>query len=135
MALGVLHNPLAVLWGWGSGTPRDRVRRRVYVDADGDVVRIETNPPPGRRLPTAEGVGAPRAGVPRRRKATCAARRTRVPDWLQGVLVIMAAVVILVILRAVLGDEDMSREECEQLFRSRDQVAAERICQPTGTSR
>lgn len=127
MALALASNPFAVFWGWFSAKPQTRVRQRVYLNADGDVVRNETLEPDQRER---TGAAAPWPEVPAlKRKVTTrrAAARSRGSDWWRAGLVIFVAVLLLLTFRAVLAEDDVSREECERLLSRRDQLA-ERIC-------
>ncbi len=128
MALALASNPFAVFWGWFSAKPQTRVRQRVYLNADGDVVRTKTLETDQRER---TGAAAPWPEVPALKTTGRAAARSRGSDWWRAGLVIFVAVLLLVTFRAALGEDDVSREECERLLSQRDQLA-ERICDMRG---
>ena len=127
LMLALASNPFAVVGGWFFEKPRHRARRRVYVNAKGDVVRSEVLPPDHR-----EGTSAarPYPNVLRSERTVdthhAAKTSTRSVSWLVG-LVVLTAALLLVIFRVVFGEDNVSPEECAQLLR-RDPSLSERIC-------
>lgn len=111
-SLAFMHSPLGAIFGWYSEKPEPRAKRRVFLTADGRVIRTELQA-------WAQPELQPRpAGVPDRSRIGRGGHASpdhRGRDWAVALLLLAAAILVLITVRALLGGDQLSAEECERL--------------------